>query len=119
MTRPSAVPAAGGCSVLVTTITRIPMPTAKAAIISRMNLESSEAYPNAGISSNPEKIEPVITATTCPPMTLLGEAATLLGTTKTVKAVDATATTMATLSTASSTSSMANRDPVARPHWNR
>ena len=36
MTRPSEVPAAGGCSVLVTTMKKIPMPTESAAAISTM-----------------------------------------------------------------------------------
>ena len=114
---PSAVPAAGGCSVFVNTMMKMLMPTDRAATTSRIMRNSSEADSNAGICNANASIEPTMTAAICPPITLRGEVATLFGTTKTVKAVDATATTMAALNTASSTSRMTISETVARPHW--
>ena len=49
---------------------------------------------NTGMSRT-ESAVLTITATTCPPTTLLGAAALLWGITKTIKAVDAIATAMA------------------------
>ena len=115
--RPRAVPAAGGCSVFVNTMMKMLTPTDRAAAISRIMRNSSEAVSNAGICKANANIVPTMTATICPPITLRGEAATLFGTTKTVKVVDATATTMAALNTASSTSRMTTSEAVARPHW--
>ena len=115
---PKDVPAAGGCSVFVTTISRIPMPTDNAAAMSTTYLLPLE-YPSTPIRcKNPTIATPIMAATKCPPMTFLGVAATLSGTTKIVKAEDATPTTIAVLNNVSPINNININDTAANPHWN-
>ena len=109
---PSEVPAAGGCSVLVTTIIMIPIPTETAAHMLRINLES--LIFNTCIKTIISKA--INIATKCPPITFLGVAAILSGTTKIVKAEDATPTTIAALMTLSPIIKIKNKDTIAKKH---
>ena len=116
MTNPREVPAAGGCSVLVTTIAKILKPTDRAAARSMMCLELSVCAATSGIFKSNAINAPTSAATICPPITFLGVAATLFGNTNTVNADDATPTTMAPFIRESPTNKMINNDKVASPH---
>ena len=74
---PKAVPAAGGCSVSITTIIKIEIPTAS---------EYAEIeYKKEGCGSKVQR-EPERRPTMWPPMTFLGLAVTFFGIAKTMKA---------------------------------
>ena len=81
--------------MLVTTITKIPTPTDRAAAISRMYRFSKTISIKNGDCNNRAIIVPIKAANKCPPITLRGVAATLLGTTNIVKAEEAIPTTIA------------------------
>ena len=100
-TSPSAVPAAGGCSVFVATMPKMPVPTESATITSRTIREPSAAVSPEWTIRTDEKNVPMITPTICPPTAFLGLTATQSGTTKTMNALEATRTTIATLRTTS------------------
>ena len=68
-TSPRAVPAAGGCSVFVKTISRMLRPTDITPMKSRAKCDVAVSSPNPGIKYTRENTVPTITATTCPPMT--------------------------------------------------
>ena len=113
MARPSAVPGAAGCSVLVTAIIKIPDPTSRAAMISSTYRDCSAEADIAGIVRIAAETEPVTIATAWPTITLRGVEAKLLAK---AKIPNAAAATMAALSTASSTRWMIKREAVANPH---
>jgi len=77
-TTPKAVPAAGGCSVSVTTIIKIERPTAREYKVIENRNECE------GIRENRE---PEMRPTICPPITFLGLAVMLFGIAKTMKDV--------------------------------
>ena len=66
-TRPSAVPAAGACSVFVKTMIKVLRPTDSTAMRSRAKCDPSANSPNPGMRYRAENAAPTITATTCPP----------------------------------------------------
>lgn len=76
---PRAVPAAGGCSVSVSSMSTIPMPTESAAEMSVTSWTSPADDSSAGVASNGAIRPPTVTAIRCPPMTWRGEATTLRG----------------------------------------
>ena len=63
ITKPSDVPAAGGCSVLVTTMRKIPIPTESAAAMSSMYRVSEAYISNPGVCRVKEMAAPMKPAT--------------------------------------------------------
>ena len=61
-------------------------------------------------------MDPITPATRCPPITFLGVAATLFGTTNIVNAEDATPTTIAICSKVSPTNNITSKDKAASKH---
>ena len=76
---PKLVPDAGGCSVSVTTIKKIEVPTAIEYI------KSDESNEECGINAHKE---PQSKPTICPPITLLGLAVIFLGKANTINTLE-------------------------------
>ena len=85
-----ALPAAGGCSVLVSTMMKIARPTAVAAT-SAMERSDPLSQPNRKGS---EQISPIPIQTVCPPSILRGCAVSCLGIANTMKALAPSAATI-------------------------
>ena len=79
ITSAKAAPAAGGCSVLVITISNAPNPTDRAAAMSTTNLVSGAVLSTDKIRSIAAIAAPDSTATVCPPTTLRGVDAMVFG----------------------------------------
>ena len=72
VTSPSAVPAAGGCSVFVADMSRMPNPTDSAAMTCRTTGTSTPNEATAGTARTAAMMEPEMTDATCPPITRFG-----------------------------------------------
>ena len=79
ITRPRAVPAAGGCSVLVTAMNNMLSPTYSTANRPRTDWDVETRPPSSGARNAAEKKVPTITETTWPPTTRRGAGGVTVG----------------------------------------
>ena len=112
---PSAVPAAGACSVFVTLINKTTSPRERAPDRST-NHKASETVPGSA-RPMPTIMYAATTAERCPPMIRDGDDATECGTKNTIATDEAIAATMAPLETTSCANSTTHSNNDASTDW--
>ena len=109
MAKLKATPEAGGCSVSITTIIKIEIPTANEYIT------MDDKYVSGKVRAHKE---PTIMPTKYPPIIFLGWAAILLGMAKTIKAVAPIEAIIIGLFSIFNNMSAINREKAAKALWN-
>ncbi len=114
---PRTVPDAGGCSVLVTAIKKIRIPTESASAKFRTNVPSCGKKSNWDENNSQEKAEPTRRPRTWPPISERGVPDRLEGCMNTMRTLDANPAAIAASDNESTKSRTASIAVVASPAW--